>query len=90
MAPQDRQAGASEKRTLLESCIAPTGSVRTYAQGLLNHAEKVQQRHGRSHLRSLGPDVQHALFLVWHVANRLCANRLMPFLPTLIEATSAA
>ncbi len=36
------------------------------------------------------PDVQHALFLAWHAANRICAKRLMPFLPTLVEATSAA
>jgi hypothetical protein len=33
-----------------------------------------------------GPEVQHALFLVWHAANRICAKRLIPFLPTLIEA----
>jgi hypothetical protein len=32
------------------------------------------------------PDVQHALFLVWHVANRICAKRLIPFLPTLVGA----
>src|SRR5256885_939866 len=32
------------------------------------------------------PDVQHALFLVWHAANRICTKRLIPFLPTLLEA----
>jgi hypothetical protein len=26
------------------------------------------------------------LFLVWHAANRICAKRLIPLLPTLIEA----
>jgi hypothetical protein len=36
--------------------------------------------------RRYGPEVQHALFLVWHAANRICTKRLMPFLPTLIEA----
>jgi hypothetical protein len=46
----------------------------------------VQQTHGRSQLRKYGPDVQHALFLAWHDANRICTKRLMPFLPTLIEA----
>jgi len=86
MAPHYRQASASEKRTLLESFIAITGYVRKYARWLLNHAEKVQQTHGRSHLRHYGPDVQHALFLAWHAANRICAKRLIPFLPTLIEA----
>ena len=31
-------------------------------------------------------EVQHALFLVWHAANRICAKRLIPFLPTFVEA----
>jgi hypothetical protein len=26
------------------------------------------------------------LFLVWHAANHICPKRLMPFLPTFIEA----
>jgi hypothetical protein len=42
MAPQYRQASASEKRTLLGSFIAITGYVRKYARWLLNHAEQVQ------------------------------------------------
>ena len=32
------------------------------------------------------PELQHALFLVWHAANHICAKRLIPFLPTLVEA----
>jgi hypothetical protein len=86
MAPQYRQASPSQKRTLLEAFIATTGYVRKYARWLLNHAEEVQQTHGRSRLRRYGPDVQHALFLVWNAANRICAKRLIPFLPTLLEA----
>jgi hypothetical protein len=46
----------------------------------------VQQTHGRSQLRRYGPEIQHALFLAWHDANHICAKRLIPFLPTLIEA----
>src|SRR5437016_3092249 len=30
--------------------------------------------------------LQHMLFLVWHAANRICTKRLIPFLPTLLEA----
>ncbi len=60
--------------------------MRKYARWLLNHADEVQQTHGRSQLRSYGPEVQHVLFLAWHAANRICAKRLIPFLPTLIEA----
>jgi hypothetical protein len=74
MAPQYRQASPSQKRTLLEAFIATTGYVRKYARWLLNHAEEVQQTHGHSHLRRYRPDVQHALFLVWNAANRICAQ----------------
>jgi hypothetical protein len=86
VAPQYREASSSQKRTLLDAFVATTGYHRTYARWLLNHAEEVQQTHGRSQLRKYGPDVQHALFLAWHAANRICAKRLIPFLPTLIEA----
>jgi hypothetical protein len=86
LAPQYRQASPSQKRTLLEAFVATTGYVPKYARWLLNHAEEVQQLDGRSHLRRYGPDVQHALFLVWHAANRICAKGLIPFLSTLIEA----
>jgi hypothetical protein len=86
IAPRYRQASAAQKRTLLDSFVSTTGYHRTYARWLLNHAEEVQQTHGRSQQRKYGPEVQHALFLAWHAANRICAKRLMPFLPTLIEA----
>ena len=86
IAPQYRQASAAQKRTLLDAFVSTTGYHRTYARWLLNHAEEVEQTHGRSQLRKYGPEVQHALFLAWHAANRICAKRLMPFLPTLIEA----
>ena len=46
----------------------------------------MQQTLQRSRPRQYGPEVQHALFLAWHAANRICAKRLIPFLPTLLEA----
>jgi hypothetical protein len=85
VALQYREASSSQKRTLLDAFVATTGYHCTYARWLLNHAEEVQQTHGRSQLHKYGPEVQHALFLAWHAANRICANRLIPFLPTLIE-----
>jgi light-regulated signal transduction histidine kinase (bacteriophytochrome) len=63
---------------------ATTGYNRTYAMWLLNHVQEVQ--HSPQQPRHYGPAVQHALFLVKHVANRICAKRLIPFLPTLVEA----
>jgi hypothetical protein len=84
--PQYREASPSQKRTLLDAFIATTGYVRKYARWLLNHAEEAQWTLQRPRPRQYGPEVQHALFLVWHAANRICAKRLMSFLPTLIEA----
>ena len=84
--PQYREASPSQKRTLLDAFVAATGYHRTYARWLLNHAEEVQQTLRRPRPRQYGPDVQHALFLTWHAANRICAKRLIPFLPTLLEA----
>src|SRR3989440_1371334 len=84
--PQYREASPSQKRTLLDAFVAATGYHRTYARWLLNHAEEVQQTLQRPRPPQYGPEVQHALFLVWHAANRICAKRLIPFLPILIES----
>ncbi len=84
--PQYREASPSQKRTLLDAFVATTGYHRTYARWLLNHAEEVQQTLQRSRPRQYGLEVQQALFLVWNAANRICAKRLIPFLPTLLEA----
>jgi hypothetical protein len=87
MLPQYRKASSIKKKSkLLDAFTATTGYNRKYAMWLLNHAEEVQHTPQRSRLRRYGPEVQHALFLVWHAANRICAKRLIPFLPTLLEA----
>jgi hypothetical protein len=70
----------------LDAFVAATGYQRTYARWLLNHAEEVQQTLQRPRPRQYGPEVQHALFLAWHAVNRICAKRLIPFLPILIES----
>ena len=84
--PQYRKASPSQKRKLLDAFVETTGYHRTYARWLLNHAEEAQQTLQRPRPRQYGPEVQHALFLVWHAANRICAKRLIPFLPTIVEA----
>src|SRR2546429_7708249 len=87
MLPQYRGASTVKKKSkLLDAFTAATGYNRKYAMGLLNHAKVEQSTPQRPRSRHYGPDVQHALFLVWHAANRICAKRLIPFLPTLIEA----
>jgi hypothetical protein len=87
MIPQYREASSPKKKsTLLDAFTATTGYNRKDAMWLLNHVKEAQLTPERPRPRHSGPEVQHALFLVWHAANRMCAKRLIPFLPTLIEA----
>lgn len=71
---------------LLDIFAQATGYHRRYGMWLLNHAEDVLHAPAYKRASHYGPEVQHVLFLVWHAANRICAKRLMPFLPTLLEA----
>ena len=87
MLPQYRKASSVKKKSkLLDAFTTTTGYYRKYAMWLLNHAQEGQPTPQRPRPRQYGPDVQHALFLVWHASNRICAKRLIPFLPTLLEA----
>jgi len=85
MVPRYREASAAQKGALLDEIAATTGYTRRYAMWLLNHPQE-GQRCPRRRQRRYGPEVQHALFLAWHAANRICSKRLLPFLPTLIDA----
>jgi hypothetical protein len=85
-APQYGEASYAQKRVLLDVFAQATGYHRRYGMWLLNHAEDVLHPSAYKRSNQYGPEVQHALFLVWHAANRICAKRLIPFLPILIDA----
>src|SRR6202007_3276778 len=85
--PQKREESTVKKKSkLLDAFTAATGYNRKYAMGLLNHAQVEQSTPQHPRRRHYGPQAPHALFLAWHAANRICAKRLMPFLPTLVVA----
>lgn len=86
MVSRYREASVSQKGALLDEIAATTGYARRYAMWLLNHPQQMLQPPRRRRQRTFGPEVQHALFLAWQAANQICTKRLMPFLPTLIEA----
>lgn len=86
MVPRYREASFAQKGALLDEITATTGYARRYAMWLLNHPEEMQPTPRRRRSRTFGPEVQHALFLAWQAANQICTKRLMPFLPTLVEA----
>jgi hypothetical protein len=77
---QYREATTVKKKSkLLDAFTATTGYNRKYAMWLLNHAKVRQSTPQHTHRSHYGQEVQHALFLVWHAANCICAKRLIPF-----------
>jgi hypothetical protein len=84
--PQYREVSSAQKRVLLDTFALATGYHRGSGMWLLNHARRCCTRQHTRVRAQTRPDVQHALFLVWNAANRICAKRLIPFLPTLLEA----
>ena len=84
-APQYRRASYQRKQILLDAFAQATGYHRRYGMWLLNHADEVPNQPCKARPRQYGPEVQHALFLVWHAANRMCTKRLMPYLPTWLD-----
>jgi hypothetical protein len=85
-APQYHKASSQQKRRLLDAFTQATGYHRGSGMWLLNHAEEVQASPRYARARQYGPEVQRVLFLLWQVANCICTKRLMPYLPTLIDA----
>jgi site-specific recombinase XerD len=85
IAPQYQNASPPQKKRVLEGFLAATGYVRKYAAWLLNHAEEVLQTGDAAH-DHYGPEVQQALVLAWKTLNRICAKRVIPFLPSMLDS----
>ena len=72
------------KSQIVDQLVAATGYGRKYAITLLNHppgsVSSSRPRRARYDER-----VKRALVTLWTTANRICAKRLVPFLPELIE-----
>jgi hypothetical protein len=78
-------ANRRRKTKLLNSLIDATGYNRKYAILLLNQSPKRKPAQRRSRQCKYGSDVLDAVRQLWQAANGICAKRLHPFLPTLIE-----
>jgi len=81
-----KAADRKKKSKLLNSLIEATGYNRKYAIALLNKAPSVRDIRRRTRKSKYGNDVVDAVVQLWRAANGICAQRLRPFLPTLIEA----
>lgn len=87
IAPRYREAGSTEKTGILDEFVAVTGYARKYAIRLLHHpAPVVAQRIKRPRARRYGKVVQEALAIAWTAVNGICAKRLVPFLPALVQS----
>lgn len=82
-----RSAGRAARSKLLDEVCALTGYHRKYAISRLNHPPLTRQGPARRPRgRKYGADVHDALTRLWKAANCICARRLVPFLPDLLEA----
>ena len=83
--PRYQEASRARKILMLDAFVDITGYVRTYAIHL-NHPGDPEPRSQQARLPQYGSEVQQALLFAWKAANQICAKRLIPFLPTLVEA----
>src|SRR6266699_760732 len=86
IAPRYREASSALKEVILDEFVAATGYARKYAIRLLNHPVDLKLTIERPRPPHYGPAVQQALHLAWTAANHICAKRLIPFLPLLVES----
>src|SRR6266704_2764321 len=86
IAPRYREASSALKEVILDEFVAATGYARKYAIRLLNHPVDLKLTIERPRPPHYGPEVQQALHLTWTAANHICAKRLIPFLPLLVES----
>ncbi len=86
VAPRYRSAPPQQKSVILDEFVAVTGYARKYAIRLLAHPVPVLLPLTRPRERFYGVAVQDALVVAWAAANRICAKRLVPFLPELVPA----
>jgi len=82
-----QKADWKTKNCLLNGFIAATGYQRKYAISLLNKSPANEQQTNCIGRKPIYDDaVQRALVTLWQVANQICAKRLVPFLPELVQS----
>jgi len=86
VAPRYQSATSQQKSVILDEFVAVTGYDRKYAIRLLAHPMTPPMPLTRPRERSYGAAVQDALLVAWTAANRICAKRLVPFLPELVPS----
>lgn len=84
--PGYHAASRARKHLILNAFVKATGYARPTAIRLLNHPPADTPQIRRTRGPYYGPEVQQALSLAWKATHFVCAKRLLPALPTLMEA----
>ncbi len=80
-----QEASRKQKSVILGEFIAATGYSHKYATTLLSSTTPISTAPiRRTRPRRYGEEAQEALLVAWNAANRICAKRLVPFLPELV------
>lgn len=83
--PIYKNASLKEKTELLNGFIAGTGYSRKHAVWLLTRG-KIREKATRKRARTYDDAVVELLREIWNAANNICAKRLIPFLPNMLDA----
>ncbi len=89
VAPRYQQASRKDKQKILDEFTAASGYHRKYAIDLLQKKEprvSIAKHQRKPRPRRYTAEVKAALVTVWEASNRICSKRLVPFLPTMIDA----
>ena len=79
------KSGRKEKTLLLDEFVRVTGYHRKAAIRLLNSGHKLPSGRTRGRQRTYGLETTSALKVVWEASDRMCSQRLHPFLPELVR-----
>jgi hypothetical protein len=84
--PKYRKAGKQQKGQLLSDFCDFTGYHKKYVITLLNSLPgKVQAKRHNRIPRVYDQPVINALLVIWNAANKICAERLTPYIPEMLE-----
>ena len=84
--PRYTLGSRTEKALVPDELVATTGYHRKYAIQVLNHPPGRRTRRRRGGQAKYTEPVRAALEQVWRAANGICSKRLIPSLPTFVEA----
>jgi len=79
------RASKEEKGKMLDEFIRVTGFHRKAAIRLLNRVSRPTLGKRRGRKRKYGSEVAEALKEVWEASDRLCSQRLKPFIPEMVK-----